>query len=355
MDDVTVIRFQYFLPLGEHLAYDGGILANIKKNRSKILLVPFFLISQLIFFFILCARNKFDLIHTHWIIPQGLVAVFSRQLFCRRAKVLCTSHGGDLFSLKGGFYQAIKQYVFNNCNYATVVSNAMKQHLQEMDWNTEHVSVQSMGVDLTTSFIPDSTVEKKGDLVFVGRLVEKKGVATLIDALGYLAEDFPSVKLTIVGDGPDRALLEQQVNSLGLDRHVEFTGARPNDQVPRFYQSAKIAVVPSVVAADGDQEGLGLVAVEAMGCGCATIASDLPALGDVITHDETGLVFRSGDARDLAAKIRRLLLDPAQLERLASDGRRFVEGKFDWNVVGSHYRRIIEACMGTRSQNSDLG
>jgi len=90
-----------------------------------------------------------------------------------------------------------------------------------------------------------------------------------------------------------------------------------------------------------------------MGCGCATIASDLPALRDVVSHDETGLVFRAADAGDLAAKLRRLLPDPDLQARLATNGRRFVVDKFDWNVVGSHYRSIIEACISTRNSPQD--
>lgn len=355
MDGILVYRFRYFLPFGEHLAYTGGIITNLKNNRFKLLLVPFFLLAQLVGLVKLSRRHRVRLIHAHWAIPQCLLAVMSRKLGLvpGNTGILCTSHGGDLFALQGGILQRLKRLAFRLSDHITVVSRAMKDRLQDLGCSTENVTVQSMGVDVTGTFVTDNTIEKTRDLVFVGRLVEKKGVSILIEALGQLADDYPSIKLTIVGDGPDRPVLEQQVSNLGLGRQVEFTGARPNDQVPRFYQSAKIAVVPSVVAADGDQEGLGLVAVEAMGCGCATIASDLPALRDVVSHDETGLVFRAADAGDLAAKLRRLLPDPDLQARLAINGRRFVVDKFDWNVVGSHYRSIIEACISARNPSQD--
>ena len=118
-----------------------------------------------------------------------------------------------------------------------------------------------------------------------------------------------------------------------------------NSQVPVWYQSSRIAVIPSVVAADGDQEGLGLVAVEALGCGCATIVSDLPALGDVVTDGENGLVFRAGDAQDLAAKIRRTVSNNALYEQLVRNGNRSVAAKFDWQQVGRSYLEIIEQCL----------
>lgn len=345
LDDVTVIRFRYFLPFGEHLAYQGGIIENLKRNRFKMLLVPFYLISQFTVFFMLCVRHKFDLIHAHWVIPQGLVAVLGRQLFCRKAKILCTSHGGDLFSLKGGFYQTIKHYVFNKCNHVTVVSRAMKQHLEKMGWNTGHVSVQSMGVDLGTRFIPETRPRKETDLVFVGRLVEKKGVKTLIEAIAYLKAEYPALRLRIVGDGPEKPSLLNLAAELNVGQQIDFIGAKPNKLVPAYYRSARIVIVPSVVASDGDQEGLGLVAVEALGCGCATIVSDLPALRDVVTDGETGLVFQSGSSSDLAEKIKRLLADDALLERLARDGRNYVVEHFDWKHVGNRYREIIKNCI----------
>ena len=349
MDEVTVIRFRYFLPFAERLAYDGGIVANLKNNRLKLLLVPFFLASQFAAFCRLCARHKFDLIHAHWVIPQGLVAVLGRIVVCRKASILCTSHGGDLFSLKGGLAQAMKRYVFGRCDRVTVVSRAMKEHLQRMGWKTHHVSVQSMGVDLAGRFTPDSNAAREADIVFVGRLVEKKGVKTLIEAVSYLIPEQPSLRLRIVGDGPEKALLVQLAEKLNVTEHIDFIGAIPNEEVPAFYRSARIAVVPSVVASDGDQEGLGLVAVEALGCGCATIVSDLPALRDVVRDAETGLVFPAGNSIELGRKIRQLLADEELLERLAGNGRTHVMQHFDWKHIGNRYHRIMEDCLANRS------
>jgi glycosyltransferase involved in cell wall biosynthesis len=122
---------------------------------------------------------------------------------------------------------------------------------------------------------------------------------------------------------------------------VEFTGAVPNAEIPMHYQQARIAVVPSTVAADGDQEGLGLVAVEALGCGCATIVSGLPALEDVVEDEKTGLVFTVDDATDLARKILRLCKNEQLRLQLSKSGREYVANKFDWSYVGNHYLEII--------------
>jgi len=347
IDGVLVYRFRYFLGFAERLAYDGGIIANLKNNISKWLLVPFFLTSQFLYLSFLARKYRVRLIHAHWVIPQGLLAILARKLrlIPKSIRILCTSHGGDLFSLQGGLLQSLKRFTFRNCDHATVVSTAMRDHLITMGCDTGNISIQSMGVDLTRQFIPDRHAVKTRDIIYVGRLVEKKGVSTLIDSIKLLEKDYPAIKVTLVGDGPERAALAQQCNELEIKNQVEFVGSIPNDRVPEFYQSAKIAVVPSIIARDGDQEGLGLVAVEALGCGCATIVSDLPALSDVVTHAENGLVFSAGDAVELKDSIISVLSDESLFNHLTSNGRHSVIDKFDWQPVGNRYFEIMEQCI----------
>lgn len=349
VEGVLVYRFRYFFPFAENLAYNGGIIANLKNNILKWLLVPFFLASQSFHMLFLARKYKVSLIHAHWIIPQGLLAVICRQcrLVSKHICILCTSHGGDLFSLQGGVLQMLKRYTLRHSDHATVVSTAMRKHLNNMGCSTENISIQPMGVDLTRQFVPDKNAVKSRDIIYVGRLVEKKGVSTLIDSIKLLIKDYPALKVTLVGDGPERSTLEQQCRQLGIATRVEFAGPMPNDRVPEFYQSAKIAVVPSIVAADGDQEGLGLVAVEALGCGCATIVSDLPALSDVVTHGDNGLVFSAGDAVELQDRITSVLSDESLYKHLAGNSRQSVIDKFDWQPVGARYLEIMEHCRGT--------
>jgi glycosyltransferase involved in cell wall biosynthesis len=347
IEGVLVYRFRYFFPFAEKLAYDGGIIANLKNNILKWLLVPFFIASQFIHMILLARKYKVSLIHAHWVIPQGLMAVLSRQLHLipKTIRILCTSHGGDLFSLQGGFLQSMKRFTFRHSDHATVVSTAMRDHLNNMGCSTENISVQSMGVDLTRQFVPDKNAVKIRDIIYVGRLVEKKGVSTLINSIKLLNKDYPALKVTLVGDGPERSSLVQQCRQLGIDKQIEFTGSIANDRVPKFYQSAKIAIVPSIVASDGDQEGLGLVAVEALGCGCATIVSDLPALSDVVTPGENGLVFTAGNAAELKSCITSLLNDASLYNHLTASGRQAIIDKFDWQAVGARYLEIMARCI----------
>lgn len=338
---IELHRYRYFVPRWQSLAYDGGILAKIQRNPVHILLIPFFLAAQLFSVIRLHRRYDFDVIHAHWIIPQGLVAAVMRRFWRKAPPVLITSHGGDMFALHGRFLTRLKRWILNSAASITVVSEAMRSRCTDLGCDVKKISVRSMGVDLEATFTPGNGSTERNGLIFVGRLVEKKGVMYLVRAMSILVATTPDLHLTIVGDGPDRQKLTHLIRDLHLTDNIEFLGSIPNAELPDRLRSAKIAVMPSVIAKSGDQEGLGLVAVEAMGCGCAVVASDLPAVRDTVEHGKTGLVATPGDAKDLSAKIGALLADDQMRQTLARSGRKYAVKNFDWVVVGDAYTGLI--------------
>ena len=338
---IRVHRFRYFLAPFETLAYEGGILARLRHNPLRLLLVPLFLAAQLVSIRKLHRAHGFDAIHAHWIIPQGLVAAILKSLSSLSPPLMVTAHGGDLFALRGPITTRLKRWVLGKAAHVTVVSEAMRSPAMQLGCADDKVTVQSMGVDLRTTFTPGERTAVREGLICVGRLVEKKGVRYLIEAMSRLVDHHPGLQLVIVGDGPLRGDLEDLARRHRLAQNVRFVGSIPNSQVPAYLQQALIAVMPSVVAASGDQEGLGLVAIEAMGCGCAVVASDLAAVRDTIIDGETGLMATPADPSDLAAKIASLLDDDARRAALADHGRRHGLENFDWHNVGDRYAELI--------------
>ncbi|MDJ0709276.1 MAG: glycosyltransferase family 4 protein [Woeseiaceae bacterium] len=338
---LEVRRFRYCPAALETLAYEGGMLSRVRSNPLRLLLLPLFLIAQMRALWRLHREQAFDAIHAHWIIPQGFSVTVLGRLGYALPPVLLTSHGGDLYALRGRFLEEIKRRILARVDAVTVVSEAMRQYCEDKKFAPGRIDVQSMGVDLDTTFTPgDSNTPREG-LVFVGRLVEKKGVDYLIEAMAILAPQHPELRLKIVGDGPLRKSLEARAVEHGVSDCIEFVGSVLNVDVPGYLRSAALGVMPSVVAASGDQEGLGLVAVETMGCGCAVVASDLPAVRDAVIDGRTGLMAKPADAADLAAKIDRLLGDDALRQQLAAAGRRHALAHFNWKAVGASYARII--------------
>jgi phosphatidyl-myo-inositol dimannoside synthase len=147
--------------------------------------------------------------------------------------------------------------------------------------------------------------------VFVGRLVPKKGLEHLLDALHQLRQAGVSFSAEIVGHGPLAGTLAEKTRTLGLDDRVRFAGPVSHDSLADHYQRAAIAVFPFVEAADGDQEGFGLVMVEAMGCGCAVIASDLPAVRERTMREAYGLAPSTASPTRCAPEARYWTAGPA--------------------------------------------
>jgi len=354
MAGLCVIRFPYFLQRWEKLAmHGGGILNKLKSNPLYYLMIPFFLLGQLRAVVGLLRSEKFDLIHAHWLIPQGFIAALSLLITRLKIPLLCTSHGGDLFALKGKGLQRLKRWVMGKSAALTVVSTAMKKTVVDMGVDPEKVEVIPMGVDLKGLFTPDPSVQRKTDeLLFVGRLVEKKGVQSLLEAMPNVMEKHPTVRLVLAGSGPVEQELRQQAQRLHLSERVDFLGMVAQTQLPALYQRATIAIFPFVVAKSGDQEGFGLVQVEAMGCECPVIAGDLPAIHDIITHEENGLIFPSGNAQVLADAIIKLLDEPELRARLAGEGRKSVVQKFDWEIVAGKYAEVYNMLIREQSDIS---
>jgi len=348
---IHVKRFRYFFILLERLSYHGGILAKLKKNPFQYGLLPFFFMGELYALIKLLKHHRFHLIHAHWLIPQGLVAVLACYLTGSKIPLLFTSHGGDLFGLQGLIMNRIKRWVILKSHALTVVSREMIEAVERLGAAHKKIYVIPMGADLKTRFVPAKTARINDNLLFVGRLVEKKGLHYLIHALPLILERHPQVTLRIAGDGPEKINLIRVCENLGIAANVRFLGAVKNERLPAFYQASGVLVFPSVIADDGDREGFGLVLVEALGCECAAVVTDLPAMQDIIQDGKTGLVVPQKNIQKLAEKVILLLEDQKLRESLGREGRRHVLRNFDWMIIAEKYRKLIEtiACQPSTS------
>jgi glycosyltransferase involved in cell wall biosynthesis len=345
-EDVTGIhvkRFRYFFAPFETLAYHGGILAKLKKNPFQYGLLPLFFMGELYALIKMLRHHRFHLIHAHWLIPQGLVAVLACYWTGSKIPLLLTSHGGDLFGLQGIIMNRIKRWVIIKSQALTVVSRNMIEAVERLGVPHKKSCVIPMGVDLKTRFVPAETMRINDNILFVGRLVEKKGLHYLIYALPLILKRYPQVTLRIVGDGPEKINLKRVCEKLGVNANVRFLGAVKNELLPTLYQTSGVLVFPSVIAGDGDREGFGLVLVEALGCECPAIVTDLPAMQDIVVDGKTGLVVPQKNIRKLAEKVILLLGDQKLRESLGREGRRYVLRNFDWTIIAEKYRKLIES------------
>jgi colanic acid/amylovoran biosynthesis glycosyltransferase len=165
-------------------------------------------------------------------------------------------------------------------------------------------------------------------LLSVGRLVEKKGFLVLLRALSMLRAHEYSVQANIIGEGPQRAVLEREITRLGLRRTVQLCGAQPHEEVRRQMQQCHCLVLPSIVARDGDRDGLPNVLLEAAACGVPLVASRVGGVSDLL-DESTGRLAAPGDAQALATLIQQTFEEPQKTQELCRTARRRVEAEFD--------------------------
>ncbi len=337
---LQVTRFRYFMSSWECLAYGtgGGILAKLKRFPGYYGLIPFFFAGELISTIRILRRCRYDLIHAHWLIPQGIIALIAIFLTNRRIPILCTSHGSDLFGLQGTLINRIKRRVILKSDALTVVSRSMREEVKRLGADYERVHVIPMGTDLKNRFVPPETRQNNGSLLFVGRLVEKKGLCYLIDALPLILKRHPKAFLRIAGDGPERENLEVKCAELCISDHVLFLGAIKHESLQTLYRTSDMMVFPSA-----DREGFGLVLVEALGCECAVVATDIPGARNIIIDGKTGFVVPQKNVQKLAEKIVSLLDDPEMGRSVGKEGRRFVVERYDWDRIAKQYAALIES------------
>lgn len=353
MEGVTVVRYRYAPEQLETLVNDGGIVTNLKRAKWKLLLVPSFVLMQAWQAWRLVHSGKVDVIHAHWVLPQGLIAALLRSFSGKRIPFLVTSHGADLYALRGKIFDALKRFVLRKAASATVVSAAMREHLRMYGMAVGHVSVMPMGVDMTGRFHPEATVLRSGhELLFVGRLVEKKGLRYLLEAMPIVLQRFPEVRLTVAGFGPEEVALKMQACALGIDKQVRFIGAVPQAQLPSLYRHAALFVAPFVRAKSGDEEGLGLVLVEAIGCGCPILAGEVPAVADILGIGYDEMAIDPHDPAKLAGAIVAALADPITTSERAALLRESAVLRFDWCVVANVYEELLESLVQGSAKRS---
>ncbi|WP_309134374.1 glycosyltransferase [Cellulomonas sp.] len=337
---VRVRRFAYFPRRWEDLAA-GAIIENLRARPTRWLQVPPFFLAEAWAVLRAVARFRPDVIHAHWIVPQGLVTL----LVPRRVPVLLTTLGGDLYALRGAAVRRLKRAAVARAGAVTVMNEEMRRLVVELGAAPDRVQVVPMGADLRGLARP-AGASRSGRLLFVGRLVEKKGLAVLLDALRSLpAQVRPS--LDVVGDGPLRAQLERAAE--GLD--VTFRGQLGRDDLAAAYAAADVAVFPSVVAGSGDQDGLPVALIEAMAAGCAVVASDLPGLDEAVVAGESGVLVPSGDPRALAGAVAELLASEPTRRRLGDAAAERARG-YSVETVGHRYRSLLTSLTSAEGRRA---
>jgi colanic acid/amylovoran biosynthesis glycosyltransferase len=196
----------------------------------------------------------------------------------------------------------------------------------ELGYPLERTIVHSIGVDVD-QFKPPTCPRRENMVLFVGRLVEKKGCGSLIEAMAEVQRRSPATELVVIGGGPLR--VDYEARAAALQLRCRFLGTQPTAVVREWMARAAVFCVPSVVAGSGDAEGFGMVFIEAQAMGLPVVSTRSGGIPEAVKHGETGLLVTERDPRALAEAILKLMQDEDLWQRYSRAGRTRVVDQFN--------------------------
>ncbi|MEM9019201.1 MAG: glycosyltransferase family 4 protein [Planctomycetota bacterium] len=227
-----------------------------------------------------------------------------------------TGHAADLFRDRSALKSKLNRAAFVAC-----ISRWHRGFYQRMtDLPDAKMPIIRCGVEVSEQPACGGV-----GILAVGRLVEKKGFDVLIQAVAQMDQPFP---LTIVGDGPERAVLESLIHQFDLADRVKLMGAMDNKAIRGLMREAALVVLPCRVSRDGDQDGIPVVLMEAMAEGVAVVSGDLPAIRELIEPGKTGELVEPGNVDQLRETLTVLLHEDERRAALADSGRAWVADEF---------------------------
>jgi len=346
MDGVAVHRFRYAPAAKERLAYIGTMHELVAASWSGKILFLCFLVSFLAKALSISIRERVDSISAQWWIPGGLIG-YLVSLF-RRKPLIVTSHGTDIRLLERSvFLRKLAKPVFGRAKYVTTVSGFLEEKLiRNTQAPAEKVKVIPMPVTPDT-FEPSPLPQDATKLILcVARFTPQKGLDYLLKACRMLKDKEIDFRAKIVGEGPLREPLQEEIIKLQLENEVSLVDIIPQKDLNRLYAESYLCVLPSI------EEGFGLVLVEAQLCKRPVIGTRSGGITDIIEDDVSGLLVPPRDHESLAQAMERILTDRQLAERLAEGGYGSALARFSPQAVLRKYLEVIGQSQGLSLRDS---
>ncbi len=275
-------------------------------------------------------RRRINHLHNHFGDSSCTVAMLAAEL--GRFPFSFTLHGHAIFfePYTWRLDEKIKRAAFTAC----ISHFCRSQAAIFAPEHTDKLHIIHCGIE-PERLTPVEHRDRGARLLFVGRITSGKGIDVLIDALPRLRDRHPDVTLTIVGDGPQRATLEQQCRRMDLTESVTFAGSRNQDEVAKLLTDHDIFVLPSFA------EGVPVVLMEAMGAGLPVVATQVGGMTELVDDGHSGFLVRPFDGEQLASRIEELIDDPSLRSRMGQAGRARVLADFVSNDEAQRLARLI--------------
>lgn len=280
-------------------------------------------------------------LHAHFANRPATVAQQASTLV--RIPFSFTAHAFDIYREVDHRVLARKM---RDARFTVTVSRYNVEFLQTVgNGSSGRIELIRNGIDLTRFQPAPRPPAEPFSILAVARLVEKKGLALLIEACRDLRDRGLEFRCEIVGKGGQRAQLERLIRQWDLASHVSLAGPLPQQEIVERYHGAHVLVLPCIVGADGNRDGLPVSIVEALACGVPVVSTDVTGIPEAVRDGHNGFIVRSGDVGALATAIERLMLDRDLLAQFAAAARLSVEEEFDERQTVARLHAMLEEAV----------
>lgn len=352
---VVVHTFRYAWPASlEVMGYANAMHSDTRLRPISYILAPAFAASEAAALLDLQRRYQFDVIHAHWIIPNGVVATEVAQRI--RRPLVVSLHGSDIFvARKNAILGAIAARAFRRCAAVTACSLELKtgamalsadpQKLHLIPWGADPDVFQTAAETRLTTRRRLGLSSSQPTILSLGRLVRKKGIAYLIQAMPRVLAAVPDTVCLVAGDGPERSHLEGLSQSLGVAQQVRFLGGVAWPTTPDLLAACDVFVAPSIHDENGNVDGLPTTIPEAMAAGRPVIATRVAGVELAVEHSVHGLLIDEKDAAGLAQALILVLSQPQVGALLGNNARQRVEAGLNWREVARQFVAIYQESL----------
>lgn len=309
------------------------------------------LMEEALFLVSRCRRLGIRHLHTHFATDSTVVALLAKRL--GHVTYSVTAHAKDIY--RSSVAPALLALLFREAERVVTVCDANVRHLEQILPEEALHPLRRLynGIDLSAFTFAGEDGRGSAHVLSIGRLVEKKGFAVLLDALRRLAERGLPFRATLVGDGEDRRSLEARAAELDLGSRVTFTGALPQDEVRDLLRRATLFCLPCQIGEDGNRDALPTVLLEALASGLPVVSTPVTGIPEILDHGAAGLLVPEGDVEATADAMAQLLAEPGLRRQLASAGRQRAETHFDLDqssrTLGRWFDEILERKLACAS------
>ena len=343
--------------------YAESLEADVRLRGAIYPLTPVVFASALWALWRLTGRLKFDVMHAHWVVPNGPVAAIVARL--RRLPLVVSMHGSDVFVAEQSRPVAsVARWVFGRAGAITAPSDDLLQRAIALGAPASRCHLVPYGVDprqftriegAAPLLKRELGLPKDALVIFaVGRMVYKKGFEYLIRAVPAILRQHPNARIVIAGGGDLQPRLESLVKQLGVEKSVIMPGWVQRDRMPLFFSGCDLFVLPSVVDQQGNVDGLPNTLLEAMASARPVVATTVAGIPLAVKDGDNGLLVPEKQPGELSSAINLLLDAPELRAQYGEAGRRRVENELNWQTTARTFNRLYESATGKRKRTRNV-